>query len=90
MEIVGSIRLSSDVNSFTPDNDYKKREVFSVNPGQIASEYEMMTLLPFYVVQEPYKMTRVEGQPLPIGNTIDLPNNHFMYAIIHHKLTMLN
>tara|TARA_A100000171_G_C2134293_1_gene148971 strand:+ start:1575 stop:2360 length:786 start_codon:yes stop_codon:yes gene_type:complete len=76
----GHMRLKSSRNLFTPDNNYEKGNLYSIEPKEYAREKSMTTLLPFYVVRESTNDTnsfpRARKTALP-----EMHNNHLQYAL---------
>lgn len=85
-EIIGSIRLNQEQRFFHPQNEIMKKEIFYVSTGEIAKAFDLMTLLPFYLIEEPGE-AKPYSWPKPVGGSpVNVVNNHFMYAVIWYAL----
>ena len=79
----GLLRKIPKKNIFKPDNDTKKNIWFSVNLNQI----QKVTGKNFsnFVV---FLVDKTINLPLPRKITVDLPNNHFKYAITWYSISI--
>lgn len=87
VSIQGYIRLKTESNFMTPENRYQEREIYALDPIEVSKSLEMITLLPFYVVQT--GMTEKASFPVPAKSHISLRNFHLQYAITWYSLALL-
>lgn len=86
IQLQGYIKKALKPNRFTPDNDYKTGEIFSIEPPELAKHLEINTLLPFYVVAT---------QSIPntdlVANTAEVvaQNYHLSYALTWFSLAIV-
>ncbi|MBA4749164.1 MAG: hypothetical protein H2057_00930 [Alphaproteobacteria bacterium] len=83
----GYIRQKSARNTFTPDNNYEKNRLFSVDPTEWAHEKKATTLLPFYLVLEVKDSDQLFPRPSD-ALTLGLRNFHLSYAITWYMLAL--
>ena len=79
----GLLRKIPKKNIFKPDNDTKKNIWFSVNLNQI-QKVTGKNFSNFVVFLE----DKTINLPLPRKITVDLPNNHFKYAITWYSISI--
>ena len=87
VSLVGSIRMSQQPKLFTPQNQYKQRQLVIVNTEGFAGFHNLWNLLPFYAVVEPIT-PELPQVPLALGSHRHIPNNHFMYAVTWYTLAL--
>lgn len=81
IEISGYVRKATDKSLFTPDNKAGEKIIYWVDRNGLAIENEMPIdrILPVVFYQTSIHTGPV--YPLPHADTIELPNNHFKYAL---------
>ena len=86
IQIQGYIKKALKPNRFTPDNDFKTGEIFSIEPQELAKHLEINTLLPFYVVA-----TQTISNPDLVANTgeVVVQNYHLSYALTWFSLAVV-
>lgn len=53
LRILGTIATFQKKGFFTPENNFEKREIFYVEAPNIAKNFNLVTLLPFYIIEDP-------------------------------------
>ena len=82
----GYIRHRSDRNFMTPSNDYGQREIYSLDPLDVAHHFKLPNVAPFYMVETGAVIK--DHYPVPAQPVLHLRNNHLQYAIIWYTLAL--
>ncbi len=84
LTLEGIIRLEAPSSFFTPENDYKKGEIYRIAPLKIGKETPL-PLLPFYLQQtEPAS----REPPYVLTSLPEIKNPHLGYAITWFSLAL--
>ena len=73
--LIGNLLWADDTDKYTPDNDRAHNIWFTRNPVPLAAALDTEPVL--LVLRE----TAVQGAPLPVAVGLNIPNNHFEYAV---------
>lgn len=84
IKIKGYIRLNSEKNYFTPDNNYLSKELYFIAPHEIKIKTQLEGLLPFYVCDS--KNTQKNIFPITVPINFKLRNFHLVYALTWYSL----
>lgn len=84
--VEGIIRLAKGQGSFIPDNDPAKNVWFFIDPVAMASAARVPGLPAYYIVSGNEDLPG--GYPVGKQWRIDLPNNHFEYALTWYLLAV--
>lgn len=87
-ELIATIATFPKPGFFTPKNNFEKKEIFYIDLNAFAKNTSLVTLLPFYGIQEP-KDTESALLPKPVGISLNIPNNHLAYAITWFSLAIV-
>ena len=82
-KIQGLLRRNNKKNMFKPDNDIKENIWFSINLIDV-KKFTGKNFTDFIVYLEDVKI----NTPLPKKISIDIPNNHFKYAITWYSISI--
>ncbi|OJX14029.1 MAG: hypothetical protein BGO77_01535 [Caedibacter sp. 37-49] len=86
LKIKGFIRLNSEKNFFTPENDFLSKELYFIDPYEIKVKAHLRNLLPFYIcTSENFK---IHTFPLSIPLNCNLRNFHLAYALTWYSLAL--
>ena len=81
VEITGYVRELPHQGVFTPDNNAGEKNIYWVDRKGFVDEYDMplKSMAPYVF----YQTSVHSGPPYPLPHTanIDIPNNHFQYAV---------
>ena len=88
VDVIGTISPIHQKGYFTPKNNFDKREIFYVDVDQFAQFSNLVTLMPIYVIAEPLSTVPSTGFPLQVGVSLNIPNNHFAYALTWFALAL--
>lgn len=86
LKIKGVIRLNSERNYFTPENDFSSRELYFITPSEIKIQTGLKELLPFYICASDNKQPNVF--PLSSSGPLKLRNFHLAYALTWYTLAL--
>lgn len=87
IEIMGTINGFQRKGLFVPKNNFDKKEVFYLDAKDFVEYTNLITILPFYVVQEPV-VNEIKHFPQEVGVSLNIPNNHLVYAITWFTLAL--
>ncbi len=86
IKIKGLIRLNSEKNFFTPENDFSSRELYFIDPLEIKIKTGVKELLPFYMYSSDNDQQNVF--PISIPLNLKLRNFHLAYAFTWYSLAL--
>jgi len=86
IKIKGLIRLNSEKNFFTPENNFSSRELYFIAPHEISIKTGIKELLPFYI----YISDNIQSSVFPISSPLNLKlrNFHLAYALTWYSLAL--
>ena len=93
VHIQGTILYQTSTNAFTPENDYEKKELYSLNPKDIQEKYELADLYPLmisHIVAGPQVLAGAENLSFvrkPF--TLSIRNQHLGYALTWFALAIV-
>lgn len=87
MTIIGLLRLPEARSIFAGKDDKTKNVFFVRDPAALAQALDISTVAPFLVdLKTP---TPPGGLPVPGVTQVDIPNNHFQYALTWWSLALV-
>ncbi|AIL13098.1 hypothetical protein IM40_05590 [Candidatus Paracaedimonas acanthamoebae] len=86
IKIKGLIRLNSEKNFFTPENDFSSRELYFIAPHEITIRMGIKELLPFYICIS--DTIQPSTFPISIPLNLKLRNFHLAYALTWYSLAL--
>lgn len=86
LKIKGIIRLNSEKNLFTPDNNFSTYELYSILPSEIETQTSLKGLLPFYLCAT--DTTPPNVFPVSLPAPFKLRNFHLAYALTWYTLAL--
>lgn len=86
IKINGLIRLNSEKNLFTPENDFSSRELYFIDPLEIKIKTGVKELLPFYMYTSDSNQKNMF--PISIPLNLKLRNFHLAYAFTWYSLAL--
>ena len=87
VRVTGLMRTPEPRNLFTPNDDDARGEFFTRDPARIAAHDGLGDAAPFSIDADA-TMTNPGGWPKPVGANLDIPNNHFSYALTWFGLAL--
>ncbi len=86
LKIRGLIRLNSEKNLFTPENDFSSKELYFIDPYELKVKAHLKNLLPFYICAS--ENLNIHTFPLSIPLDFNLRNFHLAYALTWYSLAL--
>lgn len=86
VKVKGLLRLNSEKNSFTPENNFPSRELYFIAPQEIKIKAEIHELLPFYICIS--ALPQQSLFPISIPLNLNLRNFHLAYALTWYSLAV--
>ena len=87
VHVVGLLRAPESRNPFTPSDDPAHGQFFTRDPTAIAAHLGLPDPAPFSVDAD-LAMVNPGGWPKPVFVGLDIPNNHFSYAMTWFGLAL--
>lgn len=85
--ITGYIQTHIFQNVFTPNNNWNQRELYVLDPLEIAYQYQLTNVVPFILKIENDLI--INTYPIPMGLNFTLYNQHLQYAITWYMLAVI-